>query len=190
MLITGADATSVSVLACLTVDLARRPRPVDNPVRISVIDRSDRSLIRLRQLPHTLGYATVDALDAVADIIARIDTRTTSTVDEPGLDVLVVNELGRLLHVLALAGRHALVDRLASVIGRHDGARLMVAATCARPDELPDAVRRAFRTSLFCPDGHPATLATPDGERSIDLRDWSTERVTTEVAALVGHAAA
>ena len=114
MLITGTDSISVSVLACLTVDLARRSRPVDNPVRISVIDRSDRSLIRLRQLPHTRAYATVDAVDAVAGAIAWIDTRTSSTVGELGLEVLVVNELGSLLVVLALlspAYRAHLVSR-------------------------------------------------------------------------------
>ena len=54
----------------------------------------------------------------------------------------------------------------------------------------PAVPMAAFLTSLVCPHGRPATLATPDGERTIDLRDWSTERITTEVAALVGRAAA
>lgn len=186
ILITGEQTEApVAVLTGIAVDLARRTRPVDSPVRVMVIDRADRSLIRLRQLPATDAYVAIDQPDDIEVLLGRIDADTSVEPRVPGLDVLVINEIGRLLSFLSRSGRADLAHRLNRIIGRHDGVRLMVAATCSEPDLLLPRVRSRFRSLLDCTVNGQGRLAGPEGERVIDLREWSPDRVTTAIASAV-----
>ncbi|MEZ5229643.1 MAG: hypothetical protein R2710_24165 [Acidimicrobiales bacterium] len=190
ILISGdAGPTPVGVLAGLSIDLSKRGLPVGHPVRVTVIDRSDRSLIRLRQLPTIDSYVTIDDLDGIDRLLEQLDERTLLEPRVTGLDLLVINELARLLDFLTRTGRADLAQRLGDLVARHDGDRLMVAASCSAPDQLPSEVRSQFRASLDCgPDGS-GRLANPTGESVIDLREWSPDRVTSAVASIIQPAA-
>ncbi len=174
----------VAVLAGITIDLSRRGRPAGRPVRVAVIDRSDRSLIRLRQLPTNDCYVTIDDLVGIEGLLDQLTERTLLEPRVAGLDLLIVNELARLLSFLSRSGRVDLAGRLGELIERHDGDRLMVAASCSHPELLPPQVRGSFRSSLDCGADGNGRLANPNGETVIDLREWSPERVTTAVAAV------
>lgn len=184
ILITGEQtATPVAVLSGIAIDLVRRERPADSPVRVMIIDRADRSLIRLRQLSATDTYVAIDHPDDIEVLLDRLDNDTLLEPRLPGLDLLMINEIGRLLSFLSRSGRADLTHRLTRIIGRHDGVRLMVAATCSQPDLLAPHVRSRFRSSLECALDGQGRLADPTGTRVIDLRDWSPDRVTTAIAA-------
>ncbi len=186
ILISGDNGPApVAVLAGITIDLTRRGRPVNSPVRVIVIDRSDRSLIRLRQLPTSAAYVTIDDIAGIERVLHDLDEHTDLEPRLPGLDLLVVNDLGRLLSFLSRSGRADLSLRLTRIIERHDGSQLMVAASCTDPDLLPVEVRSQFRSSLACGTDGNGRLANPNGESVIDLRDWSPDRVTTAVASLI-----
>ncbi len=186
ILISGdSGPTPVAVLAGITIDLTRRPRPAKNPIQVMVIDRADRSLIRLRQLPTTESYTTIDDLGGVERSLTQLELHTTSEPPSPGLRLLVVNELGRLLDFFSRSGRRDLGAQLESVLARHDGERLMVAASCSSPELLSASVRATFRSALDCDTEGTGRLADPTGERVIDLRDWAPDRVTTAVASII-----
>ncbi len=190
ILISGDNGPApVAVLAGITIDLSKRDLPVGRAVRVIVIDRADRSLIRLRQLPTLDSYVTIDDLDGIVTVLGQVHERTGFDPRRPGLDLLVVNELARLLGFLSRSGRSDLADRLGQLIERHDGDRLMVAASCSHPELLPESVRAQFRTSLDCDANGSGRLANASGESIIDLREWSPEHVTTAVASIAQPAA-
>ncbi len=182
VLVTGTDPTTTTeVLSSLAVDLLVRPE--NRNLTVHVIDAGDRSLIRLRQLDQTGGYAPADDLGAIETLLGAIERGLTTPTPQPA--VLIANQIGPLLSFLERVQRLDLVDRITSLIGFHDRVRLLVAASGPLPSDIDDRLLDRFATHLSCDDEQNGRLASGRDERTISISSLSGHDLTSSVAGLV-----
>lgn len=203
LLITGSPNSRVSSNAArIALDLIRRRRQQAQPLRLTIIDRSDRSLIRLRQLPETMGYTTSDYLPAVPVLIAQVlrgvPTAAPPSAAEPGLDLLILHGLDQLWRdsqdwerYRERQGRQGLLPddqaptaELDELIGRHDATQLMVVATAQNPLTLPAPIRARFSTTLRCAITGDDELIREGRCQPIELADRDQWTLTAAIASL------
>ncbi len=119
----GEDVVSLVASAVLDHASEHPDRPM------FVLDRGDRSLIRLAQLPSCHGYAAIDDVPAATEMMERLEEFVASGREIPAL--LVVSDLGRALEFYRRAGLADPLGRLESLLDQRS--RLVCATASTRP---------------------------------------------------------
>lgn len=127
LLLYTSDDRSESKAGLATLGLNLTEQRPASAMALTILDAGDRGLIRLRQLPHCVGYATIDddegARLALAGLDAALEDRSRTT------QVVLISEFPRLLAFLRLSGRDLLADRLTQLSKRSSNDELVMLAS-------------------------------------------------------------
>ncbi len=181
LMVVGEPSTQVTAL----IASAALEQAAMYPSRsIFVLDRGDRSLIRLAQIPTCRQYAAIDDIDAATRLIQQLEDHVTGHADDPAL--VLVADIGRALTFYALAGRSDLAERLETLL--HASTSVNAAASTA-----PNTQDQPVLADRFLVWIHPSTddhgpeglrMTDPDGEHRLDDSLIPGRDMTGRVAAL------
>jgi hypothetical protein len=185
VLVIGDDLTITNeLLASLTLDLLGRPE--NRGLEMYIIDRGDRALIRLVQLPHLRGYATIDDVAGIERVLTAIEATLASKAAGPNESdaaaIFLVSEVGPLVRFLQQIGRSDLVERIERVLTAHDRIHLLVAASAPQSASLQDDHQALFASHLHCSEFGTAELITADGSRLITTGGRSGRGLTEAIS--------
>ncbi len=141
-----------------------------------VLDRGDRSLIRLAQLESCARYVTIDQVDGVDQLIWDLAAATADPDSEPGL--LLAPDLWSTIAFYRATGHEHLADRIDAVVAKMQRVPLAVSSTT--PAEAPTA---SFLVWIETTDDL-AEVRQPGGSGVLDIRYLPGIDLTGSVARL------
>lgn len=177
------DRSSLAVLASSAIVQAqahgRRP--------IYIIDRGDRALIRLAQIPTCRRYAAIDDIEAIEAIVDDLETLAGGAVGDDRPAMVVFRDLLHGLDFLERAGFGHLSERLHRLLRRSNP----IDAAVSQPNGGPsgpsgaDGLMEQFLVWIHPPadsTSNPIIVADEQGRHVLDLRDVPGRDLTGAVA--------
>lgn len=124
---------SKEMLAGIGLDLAERSDP--DKLSITILDAGDRGLIRLRQLPHCVGYAAIDDDRGAEQALADLNQALAQPTDH--LHVILASEFPHLLKFLGQSGRRSTAEHLAQLAQQTEEDHLIMLASSTTNEPGP-----------------------------------------------------
>ncbi len=154
---------------------------------IFVLDRGDRALIRLAQLPSCHRYVAIDDLVATAEMIQQIEELVA--FDRADTAILIVSDLGRVLDFYRHAGVPELANRLESLLDQPTNLVNTTASTGPGMHGLESLAER-FRVWVFASADEPGAtqglrVVDEHGEHRVEESTLAGRDLTGSVAAFV-----
>ncbi len=173
------------LVASVAIDMAHRKSP--SAASVCVIDSKERGLIRLRQLPHCVGYAAIDdrpGLDRVLTTIENHNRAAARAGGSPTTMTVVISDLGPLLDFLRRAERDVDINRLINAAATSSSHALVVAAATSASAPVDPAFDACVTSRVRHESSGQARISDGQGERDLPTADFSASDLTGAVAAI------
>lgn len=172
------------LVASVAIDMAHRRGPGE--LAVGIIDSAERGLIRLKQLPHCVGYAALDDPTGIDDVLTIVESHTDGhrEIGESDAMVLVISDLVPLIDHLHATGRADDARRLIRAASNSDDQRLIIAAANSSTAEIHVDFDACVTSRVDYTSDGDARIVDANGERPLPSTDFSARDLTGAVAAI------